>query len=146
MRLMRMFLRLSAGKRMLLVKSALVVGSIRIALWILPFRVLRDLPRRMKNAARAHGLDSISISDVAWAVRVSSRCVPFATCLTQALAAQVLMARLGHQAHLRIGVAKSSKGSLKAHAWVECAGIIVIGRVPDISLYKMLSHHDEETA
>jgi hypothetical protein len=38
-----------------------------------------------------------------------------------------MLARRGYPAHLRIGVAKDEGGRLKAHAWVECEGNIVIG-------------------
>ena len=65
---------------------------------------------------------------VVWAVVVASRYVPMSTCLTQALAAQVLLARRGYSAHLHIGVAKEgAEAKLKAHAWVESDGKVLIG-------------------
>lgn len=68
-----------------------------------------------------------SLDSIAWAVTVASHYVPAATCLTQALAARVLLAGRGHSARLCIGVARSESGRLQAHAWVECAGRVVIG-------------------
>ena len=50
-----------------------------------------------------------------------------ATCLTQALSGQVLLARRRVPSHLHIGVAKSSTKKLNAHAWLECDGQIVLG-------------------
>ena len=65
---------------------------------------------------------------VVWAVVVASRYVPMSTCLTQALAAQVLLARRGFPAHLHIGVAKKgAEARFEAHAWVESQGKVVIG-------------------
>jgi hypothetical protein len=62
-----------------------------------------------------------------WAVTAASRYVPGATCLAQALAAQVLLGRTGYPARLRIGVAKGEERKFEAHAWVESQGRVVIG-------------------
>ncbi len=58
---------------------------------------------------------------------IASRYVPAATCLTQSLATKVLLSRQGHQASVRIGVARSEAGQFQAHAWVESNGRVVIG-------------------
>jgi hypothetical protein len=49
------------------------------------------------------------------------------TCLTEAVVAQVMLARRGHPATLRIGVARSEEGRFEAHAWVESGGRVMIG-------------------
>jgi len=64
--------------------------------------------------------------------------VPAASCLTQALAMLVLLDWFGHSSELRIGVAKNGADRLKAHAWVECEGKIVIGRRMDLSRFTVL--------
>ena len=56
-------------------------------------------------------------------MRLASCYVPRATCLVQALAAQVLLSWQGLDSHLRIGVALSADKEFEAHAWVECDGI-----------------------
>jgi hypothetical protein len=53
--------------------------------------------------------------------------VPGASCLTQALAAQYLLARSGHRSQLRVGVAQDPSGRLLAHAWLVSDGRVVIG-------------------
>jgi hypothetical protein len=53
--------------------------------------------------------------------------VPAASCLTQALALQAILARQGHPSVVRIGVAKSDNEEFAAHAWVECGGYVVLG-------------------
>jgi len=69
-----------------------------------------------------------SADRVAWAVEMASRCTPGAkSCLTQALAAQVLLDRRGYPALLHIGVAKGEQGRFQAHAWLESKGTVVIG-------------------
>jgi hypothetical protein len=112
----------------LLGKSLLLLGAIRLGLWLLPFRTLRHLVARAAQARpELRESDQASVDRVVWAVTVASRYVPKATCLTQALATQVLLARRGHSVHLRIGVAHIETGEFQAHAWVECHGRVVIG-------------------
>jgi hypothetical protein len=62
-----------------------------------------------------------------WAVGVAGRHVPGATCLAQALTAQVLLALLGATSTLHIGVSRRPEGGLDAHAWVQCMGMTVVG-------------------
>jgi hypothetical protein len=68
-----------------------------------------------------------------------TRCVPVVgTCLTQALATQILLGWRGHPTHLRIGVAYSETGQLQAHAWIESDGQIVVGELSDLPRYHPL--------
>ena len=76
---------------------------------------------------------------MASSVRRVSRYVPAASCLTQALATQVLLGRRGQVSSLRIGVTRSAEGELKAHAWLESNGEIIIGRVKDPLRYAVLN-------
>lgn len=69
----------------------------------------------------------MTAQDVAWAVHRVSRAVPGATCLTQALAAQLLLSRRGYPSRLRIGVAHAPGDGLRAHAWLESDGLVVLG-------------------
>lgn len=68
-----------------------------------------------------------------WAKKVArrierlARFVPGASCLTQALALQVILARAGHFCCLQIGVRRDDYGIFSAHAWVTCNGRVVIG-------------------
>ena len=139
------FLRLPAADRDLLIKSFLLIGGVRLGLWLLPFLTLRRLLTAMMkpNTGKSRGEGAFA-DKVAWAVTVSSRYVPAATCLTQAFATQVLLNRHGLPARLRIGVVKGKDGRLQAHAWVESNGVIVIGGAgPDVERYKPLLALDE---
>jgi hypothetical protein len=60
-------------------------------------------------------------------VTVAGRYVPNATCLPQSLAAQVLLGRHGYLTQLRIGFARDKEGRLKAHAWLEKEGEVIVG-------------------
>lgn len=128
------FLRLSPEERGLLVRAALLLWIVRLGLWTLPFRTLQRL---LFNRAQAPAYPT-PLSKIVWAVEVTSSYVPSATCLTRALAARTLLARYGHPSDLRIGVAKSAKGTLEAHAWLEHRGRIVLGGLRDLSRYQPL--------
>jgi hypothetical protein len=68
------------------------------------------------------------------AVRLASRLVPRATCLTQALALNHLLARHGHASTVQIGVRKHD-GRFAAHAWVECSGGTLLSSAIDVTAY-----------
>ena len=119
------FLRLPVADRNFLFEVMLVVWAVRLILWLLPFRMVRALLTRL---AGNHGRSpEIPVDRVVRAVMTASRYVPAATCLTQALVTKLFLTRLGHEASVRIGVARSEAGELQAHAWVESRGRIVIG-------------------
>ena len=63
---------------------------------------------------------------MAWAVEHAARIVPGATCLTQALAAEVMLRRTGGRPDLRFGVARDA-GDFEAHAWLELGGRVLVG-------------------
>lgn len=120
-------LQLPAHERRLLFQAWLLLGALRVALWLLPLRTIQALLAKLTSRLRAARGPQIAIERVGWAVAVASVYVPCATCLPQALAAQTLLRRHGYQAQVRIGVAHTETRRLAAHAWVECAGRIVIG-------------------
>jgi hypothetical protein len=65
----------------------------------------------------------------AWAAHaVGRRLLPKRPCLTQALVLQYLLLRRGDDAaELHIGVSKTKKKGLQAHAWIERNGKVLIG-------------------
>ena len=124
----RKFLGLSIRDKVLLAKALCLVASIRLGLWLLPFRVLRAFLNSISRpAARTEGREDAAMDQAIWAVETSSRFLPKATCLTKALAARVLLTRLGYPAELRLGVTREESGRILAHAWIESGGRIVIG-------------------
>jgi Transglutaminase-like superfamily len=81
---------------------------------------------------------------IAWAVTSAARYVPAATCLTQALAAKVLLTVAGREARLTIGVEKDGN-RLRAHAWVEGNGRVIVGD-HDLSRFTVLPSIEGEGA
>lgn len=117
--------RISGSGRRLRLESVILLWAIRLALWLLPFRVVRRLVGSLSRTEPPG--TTASVDQIARALRTMPRVVPSATCLTQALAAQVMLSRRGHHAELRFGVAKDEVGNLQAHAWVESGGRVVTG-------------------
>lgn len=144
MRRPRERLRVAARGGLLLTEAAVALVLVRAGLWLLPFRRVRGLPARLA-APWQHPGDPRHDAQVAWAVTAAARCVPAATCLTQALAAQVLLGRRGCAGELRIGVARDSRGRLEAHAWIERCERVVIGALPDIERFTPLPSIERST-
>jgi hypothetical protein len=128
---MNKLLRLSAAEYLLLLAAAVSVGVARLALWVVPFRVVARVgERRACRASKPFAPEKFSPQRVAWAVMVASRPLgKEGLCLVRALAARWMLAALGNSSELRIGVAKSADGKFLAHAWLESNGKILIGEV-----------------
>lgn len=128
MRPLRSFLKRRSPERRLLVSAVLWLAFFRIALWIIPFRVLKRLAITLAGDLKeTRGNAQISVRKVAWAIDRGRRRVPYASCLTQALAAQVLMGRYGYAAEIHIGVMRDASNAFAAHAWVMSQGEVLVG-------------------
>jgi len=139
MKSLRKFLLLESPERRFLLRTWLLLGATRLGLWLLPLPTLRRLLAKLRAAEPIFPeADSANIEKIVWAIAVASRYVPATTCLTQALAGQILLAQHGEPALLQIGVAKNEAGNLEAHAWVESRGLIVIGNSRELFRYTRL--------
>jgi hypothetical protein len=141
LRVVRRFCAISGTERLLILRALCLVVGVRLGLSLLPSRVLlRHVNRQLGSASPKRLRAGLSSDQIAWAISAASRRVPRATCLTQALAAQLLLAYYGHQSRLHLGVARGEQGEFQAHAWLEVDGRIVIGgrqvdrfsRLPDL--------------
>ena len=120
--------RVTIGELGLFMAALPVVAAVRLALWLLPSRTILLLVRRFESLSRADtARPRISVPRIVWAVEAVSRRVPGATCLTQALSAKLLLWCLGQQAQLCLGVARTSTGAFRAHAWLERHGRPLLG-------------------
>lgn len=122
--------RLTVADTGLMVRAFLLVVRFRLALRLLPWpRLIAFTNRPQKPSSRR-----FSAQRVEWAVRWASRAVPGATCLTQALALNHLLACQGDACELHIGVNNRS-GSFAAHAWVEVNGTPLLSSEAVVSGY-----------
>jgi len=128
MRTIKKFFSLTPADRGLVLDAGFWVALVRVGLRLASLQTLR---RALARIARTRGainpVRAVEPERIAWAVRAASQYVPNATCLTQALAAQIMLARHGYPANLRIGVALGERNTLHAHAWVESDGTVLIG-------------------
>jgi hypothetical protein len=137
------FLFLPYQKKKLLFQSIFLVCVIRICLWIFPFKWLNKLVSYFDSKATdSEQLDWLVVNDVARSIRASCRHIPYASCLTQALAARTLLKLKGQNTQLRIGVDKDGDDKLSAHAWIEADGRIIIGKYPHHQRYLVLVPSD----
>lgn len=99
------------------------LAAMRFALTCTGYAAIR---RRMPKAA-ASPQSHYYARQLARRIEQLAQLVPGASCLTQALALQYLLARAGHACELHIGVRCSGAGRFEAHVWVCCNGRIVLG-------------------
>lgn len=138
------FFRNSLSDQRLLMTALVLVVCVRVGLKLLPFRVVRGMVANVKSRYRQpQSQDLQVVTKVSSSVRRVSKYVPGASCLTQALATQVLLTRRGQISNLRIGVNKDVEGDFKAHAWVESEGKIIIGQIRNLRIYRVLNRLEE---
>lgn len=116
------------------------VMRVRWKLWRAPFAACskawgEDATRQL-NEARARSVESLVPFEIwrrAHAVRRAARLIPDASCLTQALTLQSVLAGHGEECKLILGVdrnftpSKTSSKEFEAHAWIEWNGKVIIG-------------------
>ena len=120
----------------------LILSIIRVCLLLLPFKSVCKLTSSfadLSKRAPVLNLLGLDASDIAGLVNAAARRSPGAvTRLPRALTCQTLLAASGFDSVFQIGVVTDDKGGLKAHAWVEREGLIVIGGQPGLSEFRPL--------
>jgi hypothetical protein len=140
MKRLRRLLLLPAREKLLLAQSLFLVILIRFGLSIFPFRWIDRWLGVFAAPVDDHNRETNwnLVKSIVRVVRASSRYVPYASCLTQALAARVLLRMAGQSSHLKIGVERGSDNKFGAHSWVEVDGRVVIGKLPDHRRFSVL--------
>lgn len=138
-RMLGRYRRLPRAERALLVRLVPLIAVIRTSLWLVSLSTLRRLLHRgVLTVPFPERLVQLPVERLAWAVEAASRPVPAATCLTQCLALQFLLAQSGRRSSVHIGVAKNEGQPFQAHAWIDCAGQILLDRAEDVACYTPL--------
>jgi len=117
-------LSLSGSEMLFLARCLLVVAAVRLGLTLLSYNQIRRMVTRL-DAQQPAGIGDLR--RVAWGVAAAARLVPYASCLTQALSGQYLLARQGNASKIRIGIERDTGTQLKAHAWLMSGDQIVLG-------------------
>jgi hypothetical protein len=113
----------------LLLRASLVLVRIRLGLWLLPWSRVAAIVGPPRNTR-----SRFSVARLERAVRLASRIVPCASCLTQALALNHLLSNEGHASTVLIGVRKD-EGRFAAHAWVEWSGGPLLSSAAEVTRY-----------
>ena len=135
-RVWRAFRRQPGHRRALVMEATLWLALSRIALLAMPFRTLAARFGTVSApGGQAAGKDAPQLTqaqreaarEVGWAVTRAARHVPFrAVCLPQAIAAKAMLNRRGIANVMHFGIDRSSP-ALRAHAWLDTAGVEVTG-------------------
>jgi hypothetical protein len=111
-----------------LAKIWLLEAAIRFALWVFPFAQVRRLVARLGRCRVRPGPGGRPRPEVmVRAVTLAARFIPRGSCLTQALTMEVLLRRAEFRPRLQIGLMRDAEGAVRAHAWIENEGRVVIG-------------------
>jgi len=133
---LRILARLTPADRARLAEAVVLIVCVRIGLHVLSFP---ELTRRLDRRAHASSKQRDALSRITWAAAAVTRRLPGTTCLAEALTACTMLRRHGYDATLRIGARSGASTVLEAHAWVECRGEVVIGHVPELEDYAVLT-------
>lgn len=137
MRQLKRWRSLDDCERKLLLEALVALGRVRMTLWLRPSSAaFRDYPGRTSSGLQVVDADSSDPAQVALAVRRAGKVIPASTCLAQALATQMMLARRGITVEVRIGVARDEHRSFEAHAWVELGGRVLIGNLHDLDRFE----------
>jgi hypothetical protein len=124
---LKRFLRLPADERGLLSRALLYAAAARACVSLVTFRAICRYVAG--SAAPAHAGVRYSPGRIAKAVGAAGRVVPGSTCLSEAMAAHVLLRRSGWTSVLCLSIqpARAGGAPFQAHASVESEGRIVLG-------------------
>jgi hypothetical protein len=67
-----------------------------------------------------------ALAEVGWSVAAAARAVPGASCLTQALAGQALLARRGIGSRIEVSLPDGA-GGFRPHAWLIAGDVVILG-------------------
>jgi hypothetical protein len=131
MRRVKRFFTVTALERRLLLRALWRLSRTCLTLHLVPQKKWRPL---LAPGVKPATLPRRRYSElqIAWAVRAAARYVPTANCLPQAIVAKQFLEEQGFQPVIRIGVEAPGVDTpeelgLKAHAWVETGGRVVLG-------------------
>ena len=121
------FQALPLSDRLLLAQVMFALALARLAVALLPFRLIGMWASRRPTVVASQQARSVAIERVRWAVAVCARRAPFrAKCFEQGLATQGLLRHRGVAATLHFGAARDWE-NLIAHVWITADDEAVIG-------------------
>ncbi len=116
------FRMLSNEYRKCLLTSCVVLAFVKLGLVTIRYNRLRRMIPPATEDAPAALLDKLG-----WCIPRAARFIWGASCLTQALAMQMILAKKGYRTELCIGARRNPDGVFLAHAWLRSNGRVVLG-------------------
>ena len=135
----RQFAALDMAQKGIFVQAWFMLGYMRAAILITTFKHLSASLRHHRDTVSASPVDEAQLQQaeiIGRLVTRAARHTPWKSlCLVQVLVTQRLLSRrhipgqfyLGVRKELPLAQAESDPGSLAAHAWLDCGGVIVNG-------------------
>lgn len=138
---------LRAEDRALVREAFVLLTVVRFGLHFLRFSTLRRVLVRftpeqqsLHDHASRLGEPSGSAMRVTWAVSTVARKLPGSTCLAQALTVETMLGRRACGGRMCFGVKERGRDEpIQAHAWIERDGQVVLGALPNLREYHLLS-------
>jgi len=123
------YCQLSWGLKILLVQAFMLLGFVRLAIMVIPFRFLAlNLGKQMQEAPEDDYGESDYVHQISWAIQLVSRYTPWESkCLVQAITGKIFLRQRRLNNTLYLGVAKSRENKMVAHAWLFCGKSVVTG-------------------
>lgn len=136
------FVCLSSEKKVLFIEALYCLTLSRLALKVLPFRMIQRFMNRLPAQPEVRGDDRIRIrEDVIWAISRASRFLPGKTvCFPQGITAQEMLRRRRIGTVLYYGATTKLYNGLTGHVWVKDGSHGVIG-CEIASDYKLLAFY-----
>lgn len=138
------FIRLTGSEKFFFLHALLLLCKYRIRLQTTSIEQLVKLVQEESHSHKNRNKPALSLHRVSRLIHAAAKLVPFSTCLSNALAGQVLFAANHHQTKLHIGVRNTPDKGFEAHAWLTLDGAILLGSLPDLKTYKELPPIDQK--
>lgn len=140
--------RTSAADRLLAAEALLWLAAARLLVIALPFRALARLAERSRTGTDTPAPQTVR--KIAWALNAAGARAPWrCKCLERAIGGTIMLRLRRYPATLLLGVARPAPGGeLKAHAWLRCGELPVVGEeapVDDYAVVARLSAAARET-
>jgi hypothetical protein len=132
---------LARRDRVLILQAAILLPIVLVALRMCSYERVRAALDRMALVRAPRDQSRVPAPRVGWAVKAAAaRMGRWSSCLVEAVATAALLRRHGHASTVRFGVdPRAPRLTLKAHAWIECEGSVIVGELPEQSEYRVLA-------
>lgn len=130
------FFRSPGREKVLFFYAVYLLATYRVRLRVTPTQNLFSRVQRLSRDRYVPEPGPVPPQRIARLLNVAALFIPYSTCLSKALAGQILFAGHGYKTRLHIGVANDAQKKFEAHAWLSLDGTILIGRIPDLERYR----------